>query len=97
MHAGARPEVDDMVRGANCIEVMLDDDDRVSQVPEASLGVEQPLIVTLVQTDARLVEDIQDADQSTADLRGKTNALGLAPGQGIAGAIKGDVAETYGL
>ena len=46
-----------------------------------------------MEADARLVEDVGDADQGRADLRGQADALGLAAGEGHRRAVEGEVAE----
>src|SRR5262245_10011663 len=50
-----------------------------------------------MQTDRRLVEDVQDAGEPAAELRGEANALRFAAAQRIGGAIETEVAETYAL
>src|SRR5205085_11238343 len=59
MDAGARAHVDDIIGGADRILVMLDDDHGVAEIAEAAEGDEQPLIVALVEADARLVEHVE--------------------------------------
>ena len=46
-----------------------------------------------MQADARLVEDVQDADQAAADLPGQADALGLAAGEGRGGAVERQVVQ----
>ena len=41
----------------------------------------------------RLVEDVEDADQTAADLAGQANALGFAAGQRRGGAVEGQVMQ----
>ena len=60
--AGARAEVDHIIGRANRLLVVLDHQHRVAQVSEALEGLEQSAVVTLMQTDARLVEDVEHAD-----------------------------------
>ena len=74
----ARPDVDDVVRRADRLLVVLDDDDGVPQIPQPLQRRDQALVVALVQADGRLVEDVQDADQAAADLAGQADALRLA-------------------
>ena len=62
-------DVDDVVGGGDGVVVMLDDEDGIAEVAEAPEGVEQPVVVALVEADARFVEDVEHADQSAADLR----------------------------
>src|SRR3546814_4627684 len=66
--ARAGAHVHDVIGGADRILVMLHDDDGVAEVAEALQGDEQAIIVALVQADAGLVEDVEDARQAAADL-----------------------------
>ena len=44
-----------------------------------------------MQSDARLVKDIENADQSRSDLRGKSDSLRLTPREGPRLAGKGQI------
>src|SRR5690606_4212835 len=66
--AGGGPDVDDPVGRPDGLLVVLDDDQRVAQVPQPHQGVQQPAVVPLVQPDRRLVQHVQDPDQPGADL-----------------------------
>ena len=44
-------------------------------------GLQQPCVVPRVQADRRLIEDVEHADQTAAELAGQSNALRLAVGQ----------------
>ena len=79
--AGARADVDDPVGGGDGVLVVLDDDERVAEVAQPGEGLDQPVVVALVQPDARLVEHVEHADQAGADLGGEPDALGLAAGE----------------
>ena len=78
VHAGAGPEIDDVVGGADRALVVLDHDHRVAEVAQALEGGNQALVVALVQADRRLVEDVEHAHQARADLRREADALCLA-------------------
>lgn len=78
---GAGADVDHPVRHLDGVLVVLDDDQGVTHVAEAHEGLDQAVVVALVQTDRRLVQDVQDADQTGADLGGEADALGLAAGE----------------
>ena len=79
--AGAGADVDDPVGGPDGVLVVLDDDQGVAEVLEPDQGLDQPLVVALVQADRRLVEDVEDADQAGADLRREPDPLRLATRQ----------------
>ena len=92
--AGAGPDVDHPVGGPDGLLVVLDDDQRVAEVLEPDQGLDQPLVVALVEPDRRLVEDVEDAHQAGTDLGGQTDALRLATRQRAARPVEGEVVET---
>ena len=79
--AGAGTDVDDPVALADGLLVVLDDEHGVAEVAQPDQRVDQPAVVALVQTDRRLVEHVQRADQAGADLAGEADALRLAAGE----------------
>ena len=79
--AGAGAKVNEVVRGANRLLVVLDDQHRVAHVAQAHERREQPRVVALVQPDAWLVEDVQHTHESGPDLGGQANALCFATRQ----------------
>src|SRR5262245_23188872 len=93
VHAGTRPEVHHVVGLADRILIVLDDDDRVAEVPEAMQRIEQTLVVALVQAYRGLVEDVHDADEARADLACEANALRLAARQRLGAAVERQVVE----
>ena len=68
MDARAGADVDDIVRLPHCVFVVLNDDQRVAEVAQPLHCGNELVVVSLVQADARLVEDVQNAGQRTADL-----------------------------
>ena len=91
--AGAGTHVDDPVGGAHHLLVVLDDDQRVADVAQAYEGPDQARVVALVEADARLIEDVEHAHEAGADLRRQPDALRLAAGEGVGGAVQGQVIE----
>ena len=81
MLAGAGTHVDHEVGRADRLLVVLDDDHGVAEVAQPLERRDEPRVVALVQADGRLVEDVEHAHQSGADLRGEPDALRLAAGQ----------------
>ena len=61
--ARARADVHDVVSREHGVLVVLDHDKRVAEVAQPPQGRKQLVVVALVQTDGRLVEDIQHAHQ----------------------------------
>ena len=72
---------------------MLDDDERVAEVAQAGQRLDEPVVVALVQADARLVEHVEDADQAGADLGREPDALGLAAGERARRAVEAEVVQ----
>ena len=81
-----RPEVDDVVGSHHHILVVLYDDDGVAYIAERLEGVDEALVVTLVKSDAGLVEDIQHIDELRTYLSGQAYALALTARKGHRGA-----------
>ena len=90
---GARPQVDDMIGVAHGLFVVLDDDHGVAEVAQPLEGAEQAIVVALVQPDARLVEDVEHAHQTGADLGRQPDALGLAAGERAGRTAEGEVLQ----
>ena len=78
VHAGPRAHLDDVIRGANRILVVLDDDHRVADVAQPLERRDHLHVVLRMQPDARLIEHVEHAHEPRADLRRQTNALRLA-------------------
>ena len=78
---GTGADVHDIIRLPHCILVMLHHDQSVAKVAQTLHRGDQLIIVTLVQTDARLVQHIQHTGQGAADLGCQTDALALTAGQ----------------
>ena len=73
--------------------VVLDDDQGVAEVLEPDQGLDQPVVVALVQPDGRLVEDVEHADEAGADLGGEPDPLRLAAGQRARGPVEREVVQ----
>ncbi len=76
--ARARTDIDHPVSGADRLLVVLDDDDRVAEITHAEERADELRVVTLMQTDRWLVEDVEHAHQAGTDLRCKSDSLCLA-------------------
>ena len=60
---------------------MLDNDQGVAQIPQVLQRAQELVVVPLVQTNGRLVQNIQHAHQGRTDLGGQPDTLALAAGQ----------------
>ena len=88
-----RPDVHHPVRGPDRVLVVLHHDQRVAQVAQPQQGLEQPVVVPLVQPDGRLIQHVEHPDEAGADLGGEPDPLGLAAGQRGRGPVQGQVVE----
>ena len=95
MHAGPRTDVHQVVCGANGVFVVLHHDQGVAQIPQLQQGVEQAVVVALVQADARLIQHVEHAGQAGTDLGGQPDALGLAATEGHGRPIQAEVIEAH--
>ena len=91
--AGTGADVDDPVGRADGVFVVLDHDQGVADVAESHQGLDQPVVVALVQADRRLVEDVQHTDQTGADLGRQPDPLRLATGQRSRRTVEREVVE----
>src|SRR5258708_39022600 len=89
-------EVDDEIGAANGVFIVLDDEHGVAEIAELLEGAEEAIVVTGVQADGRLVENVQDAAEARKDLRGQTDALRLAAGERGGGTSAAGIAQTRG-
>ena len=89
--------VDDIVGRPHGVLVMLHHQQGISQVPQVLHGFQQHIVVPLVQADGWLIQDIQHPHEGGADLRGQTDALALAAGQGSRPPGQGEVLQAHRL
>ena len=97
MDARAGADVHDIVRRAHGVLVVLDDDERVAHVAQVFHRFEQLCIVALVQSDARLIENVEHAHERGADLRGQPDALRFAAGERRRGAREREILQADAL
>ena len=91
--AGAGPHIDHVIGGENRVRVVLDYDDAVAEIPQVLQRREQPVVIALMQTDRRLVEDVHHAGEARADLRRKPDALRLAARERLRRTVQRQVIE----
>ena len=81
MNAGPRPHVDNVIGGKNGFLVMLDHQHGVAEVTQAFQGLQQAVIITLMQPDGWFIQHIQNPGEAGADLRCQADTLGFATGK----------------
>ena len=63
---GARAEIENAIGGAHDVGIVLDNENRVSQVAQLMQDLDEPRGIAAVQADGRLVEHVERADQTRA-------------------------------
>ena len=61
---------------------MFDNDQRVAEVAKALQGGDQALVITLMQANRWLIQDVENPDQSRPDLGGQPDTLSFTTGKG---------------
>ena len=75
LSACLRTDIYNPVGSSHHILIMFYYDDGITQVAQFLQTVDESLVVSLVQTDTWLVEDVEHIDELTANLGSKTDAL----------------------
>ena len=75
--ACSRSNIYDVIREANRLLVMLNDNDGVTEITEPLQCRYESAIITLVQTNRRLIENVENAHEMRTNLARKSDALGL--------------------
>jgi hypothetical protein len=70
------PDVDHPVRRPDRLLVVLDDEDRVAEVAEPGQRRDQLCVVALVETDRRLVEDVQGRPSASSRSGSRAGSAG---------------------
>src|SRR5712692_1813459 len=92
--AGARAEIDHMIRRQNRVRIMLDDQNGVAEIAQRFEDINQPLRIARMQADGRFIENVQRADQMRAQRRGKLNALRFPARQRGGQAVQREIIKT---
>ena len=92
--ASARTEVDEVAGGADGVFIVFDEEEGVALFSECVKGAEEGSVVAGMKANGGFVEDVEDALEVGAKLRGEADALGLAAGKSGGGAVELEVAES---
>ena len=95
VYARAGAHVHNVVGLEHRLLVVLHDDQRVAQIAQMAQRVQQAAIVPLVQADGRLIQNVQHAHQTGADLRCQPDALGFAAGQRAGAARQRQIVQPH--
>ena len=77
MHTGPGADVKNIVCFANSLFIMLDHDDGIALITQVLECTQQAIIVTLMQTDRGLIQDIENPGQTRPNLGCQTDSLAL--------------------
>ena len=94
--ASAGAEIEHIIGMADGFFIVLDDQDGIAQVAEFFQSFNQAVVVALMEADGGLVEDVENAAQARANLRGEANALAFAAGKRGGVAVERKVVEADG-
>jgi hypothetical protein len=92
----SRSKIENKIGVADGLFIVLDDEHRVAQVAKFFESLNEAVVVALMQADGGLVEDVEDAAQARADLRGEADALALAAGERSGAAVEREIVEADG-
>ena len=76
--SGARTHVNNVISASDGVLVVLHHNDGIAQIAQILERGNKSIVITLMQADRGLVQNIEHAHKSCADLRCKANALRLA-------------------
>ena len=97
MNTGPRAYIHDIIRAAHSVLIVLYHDHRIAEVPQIFQRSNELVIITLMQTDAGLVQHVEHTGKCTADLGGQADALALAAGKGACGTGQREIIQTHAL
>ena len=92
---GARSKIENAVGGTHDVGIVLNHQDRVSQVAQIMQDIDEPVSVARVQSDGRFVEDIERADQPRAQRSRQLNTLRLTAGKSGRKAVQCEIFQPY--
>ena len=90
----SRSDVNNPVGCVNRVFVVFNNNERVADIAQSFECFDETSIITLVESNRRLVKDVQNTGQSGTNLGGKPDSLRLAARQRPRGARHGQISET---
>ena len=91
----AWPDIHNIVGGLHCFLIVLHHNDGVAQVTQVFQRLYQPRIIPLVQSDGRLIKNIQNPHETGADLGCEPDTLAFATGKGAGAASEGQIIQSH--
>ena len=93
--AGFRPHVDHIVGIQHHIFIVFHYDNRVSGIAQFLQRIDQADIIALVQSDTRLIQDIEHIDQLATYLGSQTDTLALSTGKACRRTVQREVIQSH--
>ncbi len=94
--AGSGAEVDNEIGAANGVFVVFDDEDGIAKIAKLFERTEKASVVAGMEANAGLIENIENAAEARANLRGEADALGFAAGERGGGAVEAEITKAHG-
>ena len=94
MDAGTRADVHHVIGSTDGVFIVFHHHQGVSKIPEPHQGVQETVVVPLMQADAWLIQHIEHPGETGTDLGCETDALGFTAGERHRRSIKAQVVET---
>ena len=95
MFACSRSDIHNAVRRSHGILIVLYHQNCIAQVTKVGQGCQQLVIVALMQTNARFIQNICHAHQAGADLGCQADSLCLTAGQSTSSPGQRQVFQSY--
>ena len=92
--AGPRADIHQKIRRPHGIFIVFNHNDGVAEIPKMPEGSEKLVIVLLMKTDGRLIQNIRHSHQSGTDLCRQTDSLRFAAGQRSGGTPERKIIQT---
>ena len=95
MDSRSGSEVNDVIGRPHGLLVVLDHDHGVAQVAKCPKGLEKPLVILLMESNRRLVQNVEHTHETAPDLRGQANTLRLTPGERVCRTAERQVGQAH--
>ena len=95
VNSGVRPHVNQHVRRADDLLVVLHNDKGVADVAQFAQDTYKPLCVTRMKSDTWFVQNVHGSDQRASQSRHQIDSLAFSSGKGVAGAAQSQIRQTY--
>ena len=95
MLPGTGTDIHNTVRCTHGVLIMFHHDQGITQITQMTEGIQQFIIISLMQTDTWLIQNIGNTHQTGTDLGSQTDTLSLSAGQGCCGTGEGQIIQSH--